>query len=202
MMQRRIPFVVQFSILLAVIFSCSASKAQEWQLEKSQNKVKVFSRLTDKHEILATTQVLASPQAFMRLLEDTEHAPEWIDNCLKVTVLSGLNANVKIVHTSFHAPWPLKDRDMVTESTSTTKDEHISIIVRDVGTEYPVQKNTVRMTNIQGQWIIKAIDDQTTEIQYQGSGNPSGNIPEWLANQVLVDSTYQTFINLNQRLKR
>jgi hypothetical protein len=203
-MQCTMTFHRKIALLLLCFFTITAAHSEEqWVLEKSQGPIKVLSRhisqdgsLQPQKEIWAKTLVKASPASLLRLLDDIAQAPRWIDNCIAVKLLERGDSAINIVQSTFSAPWPLQDRDMVTQSITHIKGDSIVIDIQDVGQQYPKQKNTVRMTNIQGQWTVTKIDPDLIEISYQGTGNASGNIPLWLANKVLIDSTYQTFLQL------
>jgi hypothetical protein len=195
----------KIALLLLCFFTITAAQSEEqWVLEKSQGTIEVLSRhisqegsLQPQKEIWAKTVVKASPSSLLRLLNDLRQAPQWIDNCLDVRLLKGGDSNINIVQSTFSAPWPMQNRDMVTQSITHIKGDSIVINIQDLGQQYPKQKNTVRMTNIQGQWTVTKIAPDLIEISYQGTGNASGNVPLWLANKVLVDSTYQTFLQLS-----
>jgi ribosome-associated toxin RatA of RatAB toxin-antitoxin module len=204
-MQRTITIVTNIAILIMCCTMGFAVLAQDWRLEKSQEHTEVFSREnthtqtnSDYKEILAITLVKVSPLALLNLLNDIKRAPQWIDNCVGVNILSSQDEDKKIVQSTFSAPWPLLDRDMVTKSTTKFTDKQIIIEISDVGDLYPTSQKIVRMVDVHGRWTIKSIDKNLVEIRYQGSGNPAGNIPAWLANKVLIDSTFKTFINLSQ----
>ena len=204
-MQRTMTFVSKIVILITYFTLLSQAICQEWQLEKTKDSVQVYSRdNSNQHnntaykEILAITSVKASPSALLNLLNDIERAPQWIDNCISVVLLSGKDDKYKLVQSTFSAPWPLNNRDMLTKSLTTIQNQQIIIDIMDAGQTLPLQKNTVRMTDIQGQWTIKILDEGAIEIRYQGSGNPAGNIPMWLANKVLIDSTFNTFTKLSR----
>ncbi|WP_340677382.1 SRPBCC family protein [Paraglaciecola sp.] len=204
-MQRTITIVNNIVILFMYFTTSKNVLAQEWQLEKYQDHTQVFSRentniqeSTNYKEILAITLVNASPLALLNLLNDIKRAPQWIDNCIEVNILSNKNEDTKIVKSTFSAPWPLLNRDMVTKSTIEFADKLIVINITDAGNLFPQQQKTVRMTDVQGSWTVKSINRNSIEIRYQGSGNPAGNIPVWLANKVLIDSTFKTFINLSK----
>jgi hypothetical protein len=191
-------------LLLCFLTITAAHSEEQWVVEKSQGPIEVLSRhisqdgnLQPQKEIWAKTVVKGSPSSLLRLLNDLRQAPQWIDNCLDVKLLKDGDANINIVQSTFSAPWPMQNRDMVTQSIIQIKGDSIVIDIEDVGQQYPKQKDTVRMTNIQGQWTVIKIDPDLIEISYQGTGNASGNVPWWLANKVLIDSTYQTFLQLS-----
>ena len=208
-MQRTISWQLRTLFGLAFSIVSTSLAAEDWHLEKSQGPVQVYTRTpalkqhnVDYQEILARTFVSAAPQAFVDLLETTDKAPDWIDNCLQVKLLSKTSAHINIVQSTFAAPWPLQNRDIVTQSTMRNVDEKIIISINDQGNAWPLQKNTVRMKHVTGQWTISPTENGSTEITYQGSGHPSGNIPDWLAKQVLVSSTFKTFIKLTHTLNQ
>ena len=204
-MQCTMTFNRKIALLLLCLFAINAAHSEEqWVLEKSQGPIEVLSRhisqdgsLQPQKEIWAKTVVKASPSSLLRLLNDLSQGPHWIDNCIDLRLLKGGDLNINIVQSTFSAPWPMQNRDMVTQSITHIEGDSIIINIQDVGQQFPKQKNTVRMTNIQGQWTVTKIAPDLIEINYQGSGNASGNIPLWLANKVLVDSTYQTFLQLS-----
>ena len=198
-MQRTIHCLLNIGLFIMLISHLNKAYGEEWQLEKSQHNVQIFSRAPSpespssiKH-IRARTEINAPPQAFIALLNDTASAAEWIHNCVKVEIIAGHQSSTKIVHSLFSPPWPLRKRDMVTQSTTQSGDGIVTIEIIDVGHAYPHNANTVRMRDIQGQWRLTAIDPQRTEVVYEGKGDPAGNIPGWLANQVIIDSTFVTF---------
>lgn len=204
-MQCTISFNSKIALLLLHLTISFNAQSAEWIIEKSSAQVEVKSRqivnngitLADK-EISAKTVVNTSLLSLLRLLDDTTQASSWIEKCIEVKLIEGTASHTKLVQTTFSAPWPMQNRDMVTKSITHIEDNTISIDVYDAGQQLPKQKNTVRMTNIRGTWTAIKLSDGLTEIHYQGSGNASGNVPMWLANKVLIDSTYATFLQLSE----
>lgn len=205
-MQCTIMFNRKIALLLcSFCLNFSVHSEEQWVLEKSRGHIEVLSRhvsfngmVLREKEIWAKTVVKASSTALVLLLDDINQAPYWIDKCISVKLIEGGDLPNRIVQSTFSAPWPMQNRDMVTKSTTHIAGDSLFIQVSDVGSLYPKQRNTVRMTHIQGQWQVKKIAAQLIEISYQGRGKPSGNVPLWLANKVLIDSTFTTFLQLSE----
>lgn len=172
--------------------------AQEWELDKQRDGVSVFSRhLTNNLlQIKALTTVKAGHEAFIRLLDDTEHCAKWIANCKKIEVVAAPDQANRLVHTFFSAPWPIHDRDMVTRYIITQHQSFLEIQVRDAGQTFPIEPDHVRMTDVSGQWRLEEMPDDTMTVSYIGSGSPGGKIPDWLAKGALLDSIFETFKKL------
>jgi hypothetical protein len=171
-------------------------------LEKDQNGVTVHSRETSNGyiEVKAHTQVKTDPSSLIKLLDDTNAAPEWIAHCRSVEIIDWFANTKRTVRTNFSAPWPIKDRDMITASSATIDpiDKSVVINVSDKGNQYATLSNYQRMRNVQGTWTTKVLDNGILDISYQGYGEAAGSIPKWLANKLLISSTHETFSELRK----
>ena len=58
----------------------------------------------------------------------------------------------------------------------------------------------VRMTVAKGYWILTPTQEGTN-IEYSFLADPAGNIPAWLANQVIVDNPLKTIKGLREYLE-
>ncbi|MBJ2136275.1 hypothetical protein JEU11_07410 [Paraglaciecola chathamensis] len=173
----------------------------QWQLASETKNVAIYKRITTTGyiEVRGVTQVRNTPEAFTALLAQTALAPKWIANNQEVTVLSS-QQNTRVVHSKFNAPWPLKNRDMVTKSTTYYKDNTLYIDIIDASTHYAESAGFVRIRDVSGQWVLSSAGNGVTIIEYRGQANPGGNIPIWLANRTLISSMSETFENIVYQL--
>ncbi|MGS2721518.1 START domain-containing protein [Paraglaciecola aestuariivivens] len=174
--------------------------AQEWKLEKQKGQVQIYSQQTESgyKNVLAKTTVKAPAKALVALLDDISAGPDWIHNCLGIKLIEQLSTSEKLMQTFFSAPWPVKNRDMVTLSHTQYLDDKIQITITDKSTHIEPHKKYVRMHSVMGVWQAQVNAQGLTEITYQGGGNPGGNLPTFLANKEVITSFYHTFINLTQ----
>lgn len=188
-------------ILVLCMFQAVAVEAS-WNIAKQDNGVTVYKRDTASGhvEVKAVTQVKASATALLALLDDTDIGPKWIANCKKVKTLEWFGRYERTVQSFFNAPWPLSDRDMITYSLARyNKDANIlTIDITDKGMEYPRPSHVVRIKHVKGRWSVSPVSKDTVEITYEGYGEPSGNIPAWLANSLIVSATFETFSNMRR----
>jgi hypothetical protein len=188
---------------LFILFFPFFSYSNEWALVKENENIQIYAReqTSGLFEVKASTQVNTKPIAFINLLMDTTAGPEWIDNAVSVEVLASPNANTMIVQTLLNAPWPLKNRDMITQSETLYDQEsgEVSLIITDKGDYAPETNNRKRMKNVMGRWVLKPIGSNTL-ITYQGSGKAGGVIPTWLSNRILVNSTFKSFEKMRKKI--
>ena len=176
------------------------SFAQEWQLEKQQGDIAVFSVMSESgyKDVLAKTTLESDLSALLRLLDDVEFAPNWIANTIQVKILEAASPDERLVHTFFNAPWPIRNRDMVTYSKTVKDANSIQINIVNKGNEHPTNPDYVRMQDMVGVWKVSDAGDKKITISYQGGGNPAGMLPHWMANKALVDATFDTFVKLSE----
>jgi hypothetical protein len=178
----------------------SSVSAQQWKLEKHKGDLKIFSQLTDSgyKKVRVETIAEAHPLALVNLFNDVEFSSEWIHNCIAVKILNSNSPTERLVQTFFDAPWPIKNRDMVTYSVITLSENTVTIEVTDKGQQLERHPKFVRMQNMYGQWQAKSVENGKVKVSYTGGGNPGGKLPLFIANRELISSLFKTFENLKE----
>lgn len=190
--------------LTSLIFSRFSAATENWEVQKDDDGIKVYSRKTNSgyEEIKATTIVEALPIDMLTLLDNVAIASKWIDSAEKVELINSPSENERIVHSYFQAPWPVKNRDMVTHSKTIFKQAgDVEIIVTDYSHVIPASNQYIRMENVRGVWSLKILAHGKMRVTYEGYGEPAGGLPVWLANRLVKSSTFNTFKQLRSQLE-
>ncbi|MCE2596926.1 START domain-containing protein [Motilimonas cestriensis] len=198
--------MLRYCALLALLFSSVTLSApqRDWQLVKSEQDITLHSR---KHsdgliEIRAQMFTPTSYSAFINLLEDTQHVPNWIKSVTGIRVLTQISPTENKVHTIFNAPWPAKDRDMVTNSRYFFDQGAFKLHISDASNTLPTQDGYIRITKVSGEWTLQQLSNGTTHIEYLAFADPGGALPKWLVNKLSIDSVFNTFIGLRRELAK
>ncbi|MDE5179501.1 START domain-containing protein [Vibrio fluvialis] len=173
-----------------------------WEMAKNQDGITIQTR---KHrdglvEIRAQMFVNTTYAAFMTLLEDSSNVPNWIDNVDSSRVLKQISDNENIVYTRFAAPWPARDRDMVTYSQFKQFAGALVLTIKDASDQYPEQEGFVRIKAVKATWTLEKLTNGMTHIDYTAFADPGGMLPNWLANKLSVSSAFNTFEGLRVQL--
>jgi len=205
-MQSLVTISCYLFVLLCIAQSTDlvANENQDWQLKIDKHNIQVYAKATASgySEVKAITSIKALPADFLSLLDDVAIGDQWIDNCEKIILIDSPNANERIVHSFFHAPWPVKNRDMVTHSKAVFEESGVvKIIVSDYSDVHPAINDYVRMENVRGEWTLKPDDSAQMTVSYEGYGEPSGDLPLWLANNLVKSSTFNTFEQMRTLLE-
>lgn len=190
-------------IALIASLALNAQPLKSWQFESDQDGITIYSREhTDGLvEIKAKMFTPTTYGAFLTLLENSDNVPNWIDNVSHSRVLSQLSATENIVYTQFSAPWPAKDRDMVTYSKYQQDELGFTLNIQDAPiSSLAVQDGYIRITSVQAQWQLQKLNTGTTLIEYTAFADPGGALPHWLINNLAKESARKTFEQLRIQL--
>ncbi len=182
--------VILLSMLLPAV---SFSQDEEgWELAKEKDGVRVYLRDRDDSpikEFRAVGNVQSSMSSIVALLIDAEAAPDWYNHVKEGELLGQQDNSSHVAYTALAFPWPFTDRDMISRF-SYAKDPETGIVRMEVTSlpDYrPAGDKMIRITNIEGYWLLTPISDEEVEVQYQFFADPGGSIPGWLINMFIVE---------------
>ena len=199
---------LQISALMATVLISAtvAAKANNyWQFDSNNNGITIYSR---EHkdglvEIRAQMFTPTSYGAFLTLLEDSHNVPNWIDNVSHSRVINQISTTENIVYTQFTAPWPAKDRDMVTYSKYWLDELGFTITITDAPySTLAKQSGYIRIHSVDASWVLHKLTNGTTLIEYKAFADPGGRLPDWLINKLAKQSARTTFYNLREQLPK
>ncbi|MFH4548665.1 START domain-containing protein [Vibrio alginolyticus] len=193
------------ALTLATLISAGtdASANENWQFESDKNGITIYSREHSDGlvEIRARMFTPTSYGAFLTLLEDSDNIPNWIDNASHSWVLNQISATENIVYTQFKAPWPAKNRDMVTYSKYWVDELGFTIEIKSAPDSYIAEQNGyVRIRSVDATWELQKLTNDTTLVEYKAFADPGGLLPNWLINKLSKESAWATFSNLRKEL--
>lgn len=184
------------------VWANSNHKAQAWKLARSEDGIRVHTREHQGGLVEIRTQMFVetSYAAFLVLLEDSSNVPKWVDNVSESRVLKQISSSENLVYTKFAAPWPAKDRDMVTYSRYQLIDGAFQLEINDASQQYPEQPGFVRIKAVEAKWTLEKLTNGLTHIDYTAYADPGGMLPDWLANKLSVSGAFNTFSALKIQL--
>ena len=199
-----------FALLILLVWSNVYAGPLAWRPVTVKNGIALYQQAMPSGQvrIKAEFEATASVSNFMKVMQDTTNAPNWLDRAKIVTVLSHPSELEYIVYTEFFAPWPFKNRYMVTYSryqfTANGRldlqitDRHPSLAefeqLNDV-------EHLVRLKEMSALWQVTPLDGEKVNIEYQASADPNGLLPDWLTNKLVLKSALTTLSQLKKTLE-
>ena len=189
--------------LMLLSFQPLASPERGWTFDSADNGITIHFRehSDDLVEVKAQMFTPTTYAGFLRLLQNTDKVSEWVDNVSGSVVLKQISPSENIVYTQFSAPWPAKDRDMLTYSKFRIDAEGFRLEISDAPQAIlPPQADYIRITSVHAVWQLKKLTDGNTHIEYTVFADPGGALPNWLINKLAKESARTTFENLRAQL--
>lgn len=205
-----VSFLLTLSVIALFVSVSSVSFAQNynWTLAKEDKNlgIQVFTSEVSGSNLDAFKGEMVVKDELWRLLallNDTQKAPLWIENCKSMKLVEQKSEREAIYYTVNHVPWPLQNRDLVSlVKTSIDNSTHtVTLDINNVEGVVAKKEKLVRIPMLKGFWRFIPKKAGRIKVVYQIHANPGGDIPSWLANAVAVDSPFKTLKNMLKMLK-
>jgi hypothetical protein len=191
-------------LLLTGLLLLGPDKNQDWRLRKEEDGITIYTRSVqgssfDEFKAVVILQEVSLGKV-LDILLDVKNYPSLISDCAESQIVFQRDKYYDIHYFIIKAPWPIKDRDAIYESTTTVsnsgKRAHISLA--PMGGYLPEKENMVRMYRGTGYWELEEFETGKVRLTYQFHGSPGGIIPAWLSNSVIVSNPFKTLQNLKR----
>ncbi len=195
-------FLSIICLLFALPFQTTA---QEWELEKDKADIQVFTKKVEGSAFKAYRAVMemqTTVAALDKLMRDQEAMTTWFDRCLKCEQLKQVSENEFYIYFVNDGPWPVQDRDNISHAIfEYREDGGLLISLTGVADYLPTKKNLVRLPVITAHWEFQPLANGKVKIVQQAHIDLGGSVPGWVANLALVDSPFNTMVNLRKTLR-
>jgi hypothetical protein len=181
-----------FSLVLFV-FTLPALRAQQWQLEKDKDGIKVYTRPEPGSKFNAfkgETEVQGDLEAVIKIIEDVEQFDDWDEDVKEIRVLEHDPGKMLKYYVVYDLPWPIQDRDLCIEAVFSFDEENGNklLVSRPIPDAVPANEDLVRIIDYWQQWILEPKENGMVHITVEGFADPAGDIPAWIANMAITDT--------------
>ena len=191
-------------ILISLLFM--GLPQEQWELKKDKDGIKVYTRSVEYsgfneakgHIVIINTNL----QELIKVITDVNAYESLLYESANPKLISEVNDSVKIFYMQQKAPWPVDWRDGVYKQMVSIDNKKMTAILKFevIDYDWPIQPDIVRLNEGRGLWQLQQIENDVKVI-YTMHGEPSGNVPAWLANSFVVNQPFQTLNNLKNIVK-
>ena len=197
-------FKILFILSFVSLFLDSGLLAQPWSLAKENNGIKVYTRL-ESGSVWKSFKGEVTVQATIGkvcLMLGTDKHNDWWDKAITDIKVLGYEKNKYVqYYMIYNTPWPLTNRDIVTE-TRITIDTLSGIRIytaRPLSNKVPEKSKLVRIKDYKQTWTVEPIKKGVVHVTFEGSVNPGGSIPSWLYNMVVTETPMKMLNSLREK---
>jgi hypothetical protein len=194
------------SLIFLVLVTDSQLLAQDWVLKKDKKGIQVFTRKVEGHavkEYKVTITLKTTVAKLTNLLKDHANFQSWFVRCPVSKRLKKVSENEYYIYFLVDAPWPVSDRDNITQMVFELLDNGTQLIHLKAVSDYiPEKPDLIRITKLKGKWMFEPQANGMVKVTQQILADPAGKIPAWLTNFALVDAPFKAFCNLREEVKK
>lgn len=195
-------------MIAVLVLSVLAAHAQDnWELRRDENGIKVYSRKQQGSklvELRLVTSLNATEAQLVDAMTDVDNYPRWIYSNKKSSIIKKINDRDIIYYTQTHLPWPVQDRDLVTELaiTPATATTPLTMTAKSIQGILGAKPDYIRVPYSSATWRIVPAAENKVDIDYTFSVDPGGSVPGWLVNMTVAKGPYESFMKLAELLKQ
>ena len=201
---RLIQYLLCTGLCVLVLLSTTAMADGDWTLRKDEDGIRIYTAPvpdSNFHAFRGETRVESSLSTLMAVQADVAYVTEWLKDCDVSELLTDFSPDGYYAYFQTRSPWPVKDRDYVLRYEIDQDPDSYTVKISfeaEVGM-LPETDECVRLTELSGYWELTPVGPRETEVVYQVSADPGGNVPAWLANRFVVDQPFYSLKRLRER---
>ncbi len=196
--------------LCTTIIALSVSvplSSQDWEFVKEKDGISIYTREEEGSTVKSfkgTCEIEASPVKVFTLMEDVSNTSWWDKNLTQIKVLKYEKNKMAQYYLVYDLPWPVTDRDLCVEATIMIDNEKGEYRIDAVPLPglIPEKKDLVRITDYRQTWTIRPAGKDKSLVELEGLIDPSGSVPDWISNMLLVDSPFKSISGVREQLQK
>ena len=191
------------ALFIIVTMLSTVLPQEDWRLDKDKDGIRVYTREVEGipiREFRVEAETSGTLQEISSLFRDVDNYASWMPDIKEASVIERVSTDIYIYHMIIGAPFPVTDRDLVTEMTFSESDDILRIDFRVMPDHIPEKDDHVRMQYFTGHWKFEREGDKT-KITNRFLSDPGGSIPNWVINSFISRNPYNTIKNLKARLE-
>lgn len=189
-------FYLTFFILLPT------NTPEEWKLKKAKNNIEIYTRAFADNPFKEFKATSIIDTTFEELLEAIYDAPTYTPGSkanVSYRILNG-SKDSRLFYYKQEMPWPLSDRDVVTELKLVEQTEDkILLSIETVSDVLDIEDNCLRIEKLSGSWLLEQVDNGIKATQ-QIHMDPGGRVPAIVVNPLIIKGPFKTFTELHRKL--
>jgi len=202
----KVPTIKSLFAIAAAVMLCVTGFSHEvltkWKVAKRSDDIQVSYRYIMVGDTLKTREmrvsfsVDAKPDSIIKMFNNSEKFAAWSAGVEECKILK-VDSSSWIMYNLYDAPWPFKQRDLITEYRVEKSDSITKLIMTGKPEQLPQYEDIMRMKLYEGYWSFQPLQNGLTHVEFHTISFTGPLIPRFLQDPVLQ----RTFINSMNKLK-
>ncbi len=201
----RILFV--FMLILLNVACSQAQDNNEWKLVKENNGIEAFvkDQKDSKIKIVKVeARVESSLSLLITIIKDADCHNQWVFLNEHAEIVDSVSCSEWKYYGYSELPWPVSDRDFVTNVTMTqdSMDYSVKIVSYSIADYLPEKEGYVRVPVIFSCWTLNPLGNGEVHLTFELSTDIGGKIPAWFVNLAVTKGPISTIEGLMEQVEK
>lgn len=192
------------ALFFLFIFTSSVLVQDDWDVEKTVDGIKAYSRLKEGkgyYEFRTVFNAKGTLDQAKSLISNVPNFKNWMPKTLESKFLKKINENEFYGYTIIDTPWPASKRDLVFKATiKKIGNKGFRIVIIGKPDFYPLDKDKVRLQEYNAEWRVIEISTGVLIIDYRASFEPGSSYPNWVIKNTIIDARIETSKNFMKEI--
>ena len=199
---RQTPYI----LFLLMFMSFSAQAADNWELIKKDQGIRVYSKSGISGELIeikAISHINSALKPFVALMNDVENFKNWMHATQEAKIIQREGPYHYTYYMLSDLPWPARDRDVVLNLRIYKAEANRAVYIqsRNVRGVINEKDGVRRIQSVQTSWRFIPKNNGRIRIVFQTKIKPNVQLPEWLAKKVYHIGPYHTILNMRKMIR-
>ena len=196
------------AVVASVVPLSAGASGEKWELVGTKDGIVTYRREVAGSEVIAIRGEAVVEAPILRVasvLMDTTRLTQWMDRVAEARRIRTTDPRHYVEYERATTPFPLTDRDFVTESWVEIDAAKKQLVLRARSVADPSAPVTglVRGEVLSSTFTLTALDhDQGTQVVTEVHTDPKGSIPKWLVNLVQKSWAHTTIMGLRAQVRK
>ncbi len=179
--------------------------AQPWNFVKEKDGIKIYTRNEPNCSLKSFRGEVTfhAPMDKVNKMLGNAKNTDWFEKEIRKINILAFEENKFIRYYMIYAmPWPLTDRDMVSDIriTNDPLTGIQTVMAKPLFNVVPEKPGLVRISNYWQKWTVKPLDKGDVHVILEGYIDPGGSVPAWFYNLVVAELPMKTIRSLRARV--
>jgi hypothetical protein len=203
----RISLLVYRAAIFLLILSSSSLFSQTWNFVKEKDGIRLFIRQDTNSSFKSFRGEVDFRGDFEKassLVGDPSNIDWWGDDVYDINILFYEKGRQIKYYLVYDVPWPFTDRDLVADVQ--LNEDPVSgirtVYSRPLPNVVPQKPGLIRVTDYWQKWTLQPLKNGMIHITLEGFVDPSGSVPAWLYNMVIIDIPLRLLREVRKRAQK
>lgn len=185
-------------IFLLFVF---VSFVDKWDLRVNKEGIKVFVGKSNEYRVpsvRAETEIKASIAIIKNRILNVNDYPQWVYKCKSSKIIRQVSKRELYYYQVTDAPFPVKDRDLVSRLYVEEKDNWIRITMEAQPGILSGKSSLVRIKTFKSVYIVTPVTKGTAKVVNELTVDPGIDVPSWIMERIITEGPFSTMKELRR----